>query len=132
MGEMTAQGLRRLYLDYIDCLNQRDWAALGSFVHAAAEHNGTSIGLSGYREMLKSDVAAIPDLFFDVRMLLCDAPFIASRIHFDCAPVGLLFGLPVNGRRVRFDENVFYEIEAGRIRRVWSVIDKDAVRQQTE
>ena len=38
----------------------------------------------------------------------------------------------MNGRRVEFDENVFYEIEEGRIRRVWSVIDKDAIRQQIE
>ena len=101
-------------------------------MHAEVAHNGTRIGLSGYREMLEGDVAAIPDLFFDVRMILYDGPVIASRIHFDCTPVGPLFGLPVNWRRVRFGENVFYEIEEGRIWRVWSVIDKDAIRQQIE
>ena len=132
MEDITATDLRGFYLGYIDCLNRRDWATLGDFVHADAAHNGTRIGLSGYREMLERDVAAIPDLFFDVRMILCDGPVIASRIHFDCSPVGQLFGLPVNGRRVEFDENVFYEIEEGRIRRVWSVIDKDAIRQQIE
>ncbi len=36
-------------------------------------------------------------------------------------------GLPVNGRRVVFSENVFHEILDGRIAGVWSVIDKAAI-----
>ncbi|SCZ21929.1 SnoaL-like polyketide cyclase [Afifella marina DSM 2698] len=55
---------------------------------------------------------------------------IASRLWFDCTPSGRLFDLPVNGKRVQFSENVFYEVENGRIRNVWSVIDKAAVVAQ--
>ena len=55
---------------------------------------------------------------------------IASRLWFDCTPVGTLSDLLVNGKRVQFSENVFYEIETGRIRNVWSVIDKAAVAAQ--
>ncbi len=55
---------------------------------------------------------------------------IASRLWFDCTLVGSLSGLPVNGKRVQFSENVFYEIETGRIRNVLSVIDKAAVAAQ--
>jgi len=36
----------------------------------------------------------------------------------------------VNGRRVVFTENVFYEFLEGKIRNVWSVIDKKAVGDQ--
>ncbi len=39
-------------------------------------------------------------------------------------------GLPANGRRVTFCENVFYEFQNGRVRRVWSVIDKAALEAQ--
>ena len=42
----------------------------------------------------------------------------------------MLFDLPVNGKRVTFAENAFYEFSAGRIRNVWSVIDKAAIAQQ--
>ncbi|WP_408642408.1 ester cyclase [Sinorhizobium chiapasense] len=42
----------------------------------------------------------------------------------------MLFGLPVNGRKVRFAENVFYELVEGRIERVWSIIDKGAIETQ--
>ena len=44
--------------------------------------------------------------------------------------IGQLFGFPVNGRRVRFEENVFYEFREDRIRTVWSVIDKASVAGQ--
>ena len=77
--------------------------------------------------MLEADFRAIPDLRFAVALVVSQPPWIASRLRFDCTPVGLLFGLPVDGKRVRFDENVFYEFADTKIKRVWSVIDKAAV-----
>ena len=41
-----------------------------------------------------------------------------------------LFGLPVNGKRVSFCENVFYEFRDERIVAVWSIIDKAAIEAQ--
>ncbi len=122
--------LAGLYRAYIACLNARDWPSLGRFVHDDVTHGDAPVGLSGYRAMLEEDVAAIPDLRFDLRLLVCEPPVIASRLWFDCTPKGTLFGLPVNGRRVRFAENVFYEVRAERIARVWSVIDRAAIAAQ--
>ncbi|MGF6640950.1 putative ester cyclase [Paraburkholderia sp. MM6662-R1] len=42
----------------------------------------------------------------------------------------MLLGLPVQGKRVEFSENVFYEFGDGKIRQVWSVIDKAAIESQ--
>ena len=80
--------------------------------------------------MLEADFRAIPDLVFTVDLLVTEPPHVAARLKFDCTPVGELFGLPVNGRRVQFTENVFYEFAAGRIQAVWSVIDKAAIAVQ--
>jgi predicted ester cyclase len=118
------------YRDYIDCLNQQDWRKLDALVDDDVEYNGAALGLSGYRKMLEEDFRAIPDLHFTIELLICDPPRIASRLYFDCTPHGMLFDLPVNGKRVRFAENVFYEFRDGRIRKVWSVVDKTAVAQQ--
>ncbi len=63
-------------------------------------------------------------------MLICEPPFVASRLRFDCAPKGVFLGLPVNGRTVSFTENVFYEFRDGKIHEVWSVIDKAAIEAQ--
>ena len=83
-----------------------------------------------YREMLEGYFCSIPDLYFDIRLLISEPPRVASRLRFDCTPKGILFGLPVNGKRVSFTENVFYEFRNERIEKVWSVIDKAAIESQ--
>ena len=118
------------YRSYIACLNRQDWHNLHQFVAEDVHHNGKPIGLIGYRAMLIDDFRAIPDLFFNIKALVCEPPVIASRLWFDCTPVGTLFDLPVNGKNVQFSENVFYELQKGRIWKVWSVIDKAAIADQ--
>lgn len=127
---MTREEILDAYRKYIACLNKQDWETLYRHVADRVEYNGTTIGLDGYRDMLVKDFRAIPDLSFNIAVLVCDPPMIASRLAFDCTPVGKLFDLPVNGARVRFDENVFYEFREGKIQTVWSVIDKSSVAAQ--
>ena len=127
---MTKTDLSGIYRDYIACLNRQDWSKLERFVHGDVQYNGRRIGLSGYREMLESDFYQIPDLHFDIELLMSDPPHVASRLRFDCTPKGTFLGLEVNGRRVSFTENVFYEIRNGKIEQVWSIIDKAAIEAQ--
>lgn len=127
---MTREEIKDAYLSYIACLNSQNWESLHLHVADGVEYNGEPIGLAGYRTMLIRDFKAIPDLSFNPSHLVCDPPLLACRLEFDCTPVGQLFGLPVNGKRVRFSENVFYEFEDGKIGKVWSVIDKAAIETQ--
>lgn len=127
---MSKTDLSDVYRDYIACLNKQDWPKLGQFVDDEAIHNGRQVGLSGYRAMLERDFDEIPDLYFNVQMLISDPPYIASRIGFDCTPKGKFFGLPINGKRVSFAENVIYEFRNEKIVQVWSVIDKAAIEAQ--
>ena len=122
--------LSQAYRGYIACLNAQDWDRLGQFLRDDVRYNGEIVGVGGYRAMLEADFRAIPDLVFTIDLLVSEAPHVAARLKFDCTPVGTLFGLPVNGRRVQFTENVFYEFAAGRIQAVWSVIDKAAIAVQ--
>ncbi|WP_026869718.1 ester cyclase [Inquilinus limosus] len=124
--------LSTLYRAYIDCLNRRDWTRLGDFVDDGARHNGRPSGLSGYRAMLEQDVREIPDLRFNIGLLVCDPPYVAARLDFTCSPRGRFLGLDVNGRTVSFSENVFYEFRDGKIVQVWSVIDKAAIEAQLQ
>jgi len=127
---MRREELAELYRGYITCLNAQDWANLGRFVDEEVRYNGETIGLSGYRRMLEGDFEAIPDLRFTIGLLVSQPPRVAARLHFDCRPKGTLFGLKVNGKRVRFAENVFYEFRDARICEVWSVIDKAEIAAQ--
>lgn len=127
---MITTDISSVYRDYIACLNSQDWPKLEQFVHDEVHYNGQPIGLSGYREMLEKDFSEIPDLYFNIKMLISDPPYVASRLGFECSPKGKFLGLHVNGKRVSFTENVFYGFQNGKIEKVWSVIDKAAIEAQ--
>lgn len=127
---MTDTDLATRYRAYIDCLNRHDWTSLGEYVSDDVIHNDRPLGLAGYRAMLEQDFRDIPDLRFEIRLLVCEPPRVACRLRFACSPKGTFMGLAVDGRKVTFAENVFYEFHAGKIRQVWSVIDKAAIEKQ--
>jgi predicted ester cyclase len=122
--------LASLYRQYIACLNARDLDRLGDFVDEEVDYNGRRIGLSGYRAMLEGNYRDIPDLRFSIQLLVTDATSVAARLNFDCTPAGRFLDLDIGGRRVSFSENVFYQYVDGRIRSVWSVIEKAAIEAQ--
>jgi predicted ester cyclase len=127
---MMQTDLAEIYRNYIACLNRQDWPRLGQFVGDDVSHNGRRIGLPGYRAMLEKDFRDIPDLRFNIALLVSDASHVASRLAFECSPKGNFLGLAINGRRVSFTENVFYKLRDGKIVEVWSVIDKAAIEAQ--
>jgi predicted ester cyclase len=129
---MRENQLTEIYLAYIACLNSRDWKSLGQFIAEDVRYNDSIISLAGYREMLEDDFRAIPDLRFNIEIIIADKNHIACRLLFDCRPSGVLFGLPVNGQKVKFSENVIYKFHGTDIVSVWSVIDKAAIAAQLQ
>lgn len=127
---MTGTNLAEIYNAYISCLNRQDWPNLGTFVQEDVRYNGKQIGLTGYRGLLENDFVEIPDLYFNIELLISDQSYVAARLLFNVTPKGSFFGLPINGRNVSFSENVFYQFRDGKISLVWSVIDKAAIEAQ--
>jgi predicted ester cyclase len=80
--------------------------------------------------MLEGDFLQIPDLRFNIELLVAAPPHIAARLAFHCTPKATFLDLPVNGRKVSFAENVFYRFRDDRIEEVWSIIDKAAIEAQ--
>jgi predicted ester cyclase len=105
----AAPDLRERYLDYLACLNSRDWSRLGEHVAPEVVHNGRAFGLAGYRAMLEDDVRRFPDLRFDVRLLAVEGDLVAARLWFDLEAGA-------------FPEHVFYRWVEGRIAEVWSLV----------
>ena len=122
--------LQDFYRAYIGCLNRQDWDELGQYVAGDVKHNGRPFGLPGYRSMLIKDFEDIPDLHFVIDRLVCDSPLIAARLMFNCSPKGDFLGLKINGRRISFAENVFYEVKDAKIAEVFSAIDKTQIENQ--
>jgi hypothetical protein len=86
-----------------------------------AAHMAASLQEAGEKRRLKLSVFST---------VMQNRHFLASRLGFDCSPKGKFLGLDVNGKRVPFDKNVFYEYQTKKIWRVWSVIDKAAIEAQ--
>ncbi len=127
---MPGSDLSAIYRNYISCLNEQNWSELCQFVAEDVIHNGKRVGLSGYREMIEGNYCDIPDLHFKIELLTITPPYLASRLQFHCTPRVPFLGLPIHGKQISFAENVFYEFREGRIREVWSVIDKAAIEAQ--
>jgi steroid delta-isomerase-like uncharacterized protein len=125
-----ARAATLLYELYIACLNARAWEELGEFVADNVVHNGRLLGVDGYRAMLEENCRDIPDLYFNVDVVVADESRIAARIRFDCKPIDEFLGVPVGGRRVVFYEHAFYTLRKGKIAEVLSVIDKAAIEAQ--
>ncbi|MCO1659890.1 ester cyclase [Pseudonocardia humida] len=122
--------LEEVYRAYIDALNGRRLDDLDQFVHALVVYNDRTISRQQYAEMIAEDVRRIPDLHFTVDLLVTGDDVVACRLWFDCTPEHEFAGIAPTGRRVTFAEHVFYRFRDGRIERVWSLIDTDAVRDQ--
>jgi predicted ester cyclase len=61
-------------------------AATCEVVRQDVVYNGEPVRFAGYRDMLRENFSAMPDLRFDVRLLVCEAPYVAGRLVFECAP----------------------------------------------
>ncbi|MDX6257825.1 MAG: hypothetical protein QOJ11_4159 [Frankiales bacterium] len=127
---MPHASLEARYLAYLDALNDRRFSDLAEFVHDELTYNDDVLTRQQYADMIAADTMAVPDLRFDVRLLLTSDDVVACRLWFDCTPTGTFFGRAPTGRRIAFCEHVFYRFRAGRIAQVWSLIDRDAVATQ--
>ncbi len=127
---MTESDLITVYREYLACLNGRQWDSLGQFVADRLHYNGKPLSLSDYRAMLIADTRAIPDLEFRPQLLLADDHVVSARLYFECTPRDTFLGFEPTGGPMAFPEHVFYRFDDGRIVEVWSLIDKESIREQ--
>ncbi len=118
------------YRRYIGYLNDRRTDELAEFVHEELTYNGQSMTRLDYQNLIAGDIAAIPDLYFDVQLLVIDGDQIACRLKFDCTPKREFLGQQPNGKSASFSEHVFYRFRDGKIHEVWSLLDRLAVKEQ--
>jgi predicted ester cyclase len=127
---MTDAELEAHYRSYLDCLNTRLLGRLDAFVHDELTYNGNPMTRADYRALLEDDIAAIPDLSFDVDLLVVGGEQVACRLKFHCRPEREWRGLRPTGQRIAFAEHVFYAFRDGRIDHVWSLLAHAAIEEQ--
>ena len=129
-AELMDAELEAHYRRYIGYLNSRRTDELGNFVQDERTYNGKSLTRRDYQTFIADDVATIPDLYFDVHLLVVNANRVAARIIFDCTPQRTFRGLEPTGKKASFAEHVFYRFQDGKIAEVWSLLDQRAIEAQ--
>jgi steroid delta-isomerase-like uncharacterized protein len=127
---MNGAGLEEHYRAYLTALNERRFEDLVDFVHDELTYNDKPMTRRQYRDLIAGDVAAIPDLFFDVELLVVSGDEVGCRLMFNCTPEREFQGFAPNGRKIGFAEHVFYRFRDGRIANVWSLLDRTAIERQ--
>ena len=127
---MTEAELEAHYRRYISYLNDRRLDELDEFLHEELTYNGEPETRADYRERIAGDVAAIPDLCFDVQLIVVGGDQIACRLFYDCTPQSEWLGLRPNGESISFAEHVFYKFRERKIYEVWSLLDVASIAQQ--
>jgi predicted ester cyclase len=127
---MTVAENETHYLRYISYLNERRVDELGEFVHEELTYNGEPMTRLDYQNLIAGNIAAIPDLYFDVHLLVVNGSQIACRLNFECTPQSEFLGLRPNGKLISFSEHVFYRLRDGKICEVWSLLDRPAIEEQ--
>lgn len=118
------------YRGYLTCLNERRLGDLPAFVHDPVTHNDRTLSISEFQNLLRRDVAEIPDLYYAIERLVIQGDQVACRIRFDCTPAANFRGIPPTGSPISFVEHVFYHYRDGKIATIWSVVDLEVIRAQ--
>jgi predicted ester cyclase len=127
---MTTAAFEAHYRRYISCLNDRRLDDLDEFVHEELTYNGEPETRADYRARLAGDIAAIPDLYFDVQLIVAGGDQIACRLFYTCTPRSEWLGLQPNGTSISFAEHVFYKFRDGKIYEVSSLLDVPSIAEQ--
>ncbi|GIM93854.1 ester cyclase [Paractinoplanes toevensis] len=122
--------LESIYREYLAALNERRLDDLNRFVHDELTYNGEPMTRGQYRDLIAADIEAVPDLFYDARIIVTDDTRVACRLLFSCTPQRDFLGFTPDGRRLTFAEHVFYDFRDGRIAAVSSLIDRHAIQTQ--
>lgn len=118
------------YRSYIDCLNRGKLDELANFIQDKLTYNDKEMTLEDYKESRSAERQAIPDLFYQIELLITNEDTIACRLNFNCTPVKEFMGIIPNGNKAVFSENVFYKLTEGKISSVLSLVDTDSIRKQ--
>ena len=96
--EMRATEIEHFYLAYIACLNAQDWSRLADFVEVDVRHNNRPLGVAGYRAMLQNDFATIPDLRYEVELLVGNTNCVGSRLDSTARREAISWACPSTAR----------------------------------
>ncbi|MFE2545697.1 ester cyclase [Actinacidiphila glaucinigra] len=127
---MSAEELHDFYLRYVELANKRDFDRMDEFAHDEVIVNGSPVSRDEMVGFFRYHTTAVPDLHWEIQYVIVEGNRIASRLIDTGTPVQEWNGNVPTGASISIAETAFYEIEDGRFKVMWYMMDADALRQQ--
>jgi predicted ester cyclase len=117
------------YRAYLAACNDRDWPAIGGFVHSSMLVNGVHRTRDEYVDDIRKTVAVFPDYAWEIRRTVEQPPWLAVHLHDTGTRHGEFMGAPGDLSPVETDEFVMYRFADGRIAELWGTADNERLRR---
>jgi predicted ester cyclase len=111
---MCDSDLREFYLRYIAELNAHRFDQMDEFIDDRTTLNGEPATRDDLIAVQKADVAAVPDLHWELQELLFDGDRLAARLVNTGTPVKEWLGVEPTGASFKITEYAIYQVRNGR------------------
>ena len=88
------------------------------------------VGPPAERQHIAEDLAAFPDLHFEIEQLITEGDLVAARYRVQGTHRGEFLGIPGSGRQVTIQAAESYRLSGGKIAEQWVVMDVLGLLQQ--
>ncbi|CAM4041870.1 ester cyclase [Kibdelosporangium persicum] len=127
---MSDSDLRGFYLRYMDEMNAHRVDRMHEFIADRTTLNGEPATRDDLIAVQKADVAAVPDLHWELKELLLDGDRLAARLVNTGTPVREWLGVPATGASFEITEYAIYQVRDGRFVHMTALHDAGELRRQ--
>ncbi|WP_372660611.1 ester cyclase [Amycolatopsis kentuckyensis] len=122
--------LREFYLRYLEELNAHRFGGMAGFIADRTTLNGEPATRDDLIAVQKADVAAVPDLHWELRELLFDGDRLAARLVNTGTPVREWLGVAPTGASFEITEYAIYQVHNGRFVHMTALHDAGELHRQ--
>ena len=122
--------LRAFYLRYLDQLNAHRFDRMDEFIDDRTTLNGEPATRDDLIAVQKADVAAVPDLHWELQELLFDGDRLAARLVNTGTPAREWLGVAPTGASFEITEYAIYRVHNGRFVHMAALHDAGELRRQ--
>ena len=110
--------------------NAGDLDVADELIHSEYAISGIGTGPDAVRRNVSNYRTAFPDLECVVEQLIAEGDWVAVRVTLRGTHLGPLGDIPASGKSVTMKEMVFWQVESGKLRAIWSQGDALGLRIQ--
>jgi steroid delta-isomerase-like uncharacterized protein len=131
---MPAEDARAVLRRWVEAWNAQDLDAAEELLAPEFVRHDANlpdvVGPQAERQHIAENLAAFPDLHFEIEQLIAEGDLVAARYMVQGTHRGEFLGIPGSGRRVTIQAVESYRLDGGKLAEQWVVMDALGLLQQ--